>query len=256
VSTASAMLRNMVTPKPLPVPVKIVLVCTKCGAEDGNIVDDYETETRTPEKKCIQCGCRKIAEKEVEMPVKPGRKACKNHPDKYAIKEELCYKCLHERDGIAPYHDKKSLSNRKMCVDCSVKQAKTDDDRCYGCYTKEHGHPFISTKKKQKCDAETMAAPAGNVVKAVAKGPIEKGQLVSSEDLLESRVMRGESPILSWLRAFNTDQLNIVQVNFNGYEDLLDQLNNAAKLNFRTPEQQILYLISLQTGKPAAEASI
>jgi cytochrome c5 len=107
------------------------MTCQKCGSR--NIIPDVERDgcTKREYLKCLMCGQEykgekppdetinstiqeilnndnpeKIEEKEVvveeQKTIKGAHKPCKNHPEKYAVKEGLCQRCYVAEFGKAP----------------------------------------------------------------------------------------------------------------------------------------------------------
>jgi len=82
----------------------------------------------------------KIEEKEVVMEeqktLKGAHKPCKNHPEKYAVKEGLCYRCYREKNGISPYFKEKQTELNKVdegkaaSVDNKTEKVKKECSTC------------------------------------------------------------------------------------------------------------------------------
>jgi transposase len=80
--------------------------CDKWPVRSGLCTHHWSTEYRVGIKKGIAVAVP-IKEEEKDMELKRGHKACKNHPEKYALVEDMCSRCYTKEHGH-PYYGKRT----------------------------------------------------------------------------------------------------------------------------------------------------
>lgn len=82
-----------------------------------------------------------IKGEQLERRKKIGDRACKKHPDKYAVKDGLCTKCYREKTGMV-YKSKKiqpeikkedEVMVVKLCTDCKYHDVPNEQEPCGSC---------------------------------------------------------------------------------------------------------------------------
>lgn len=84
--------------KDKPHPVCKVKDCDKWPVRDGLCTHHWSTEYRVGIQKGVAVAVP-LKKEEKPMAVKKGRKACTNHPEKYAVSGGLCCACIREKNG-------------------------------------------------------------------------------------------------------------------------------------------------------------
>jgi hypothetical protein len=185
------------------------LILVCAKCDSGNIVDDYDTINRINEKKCLSCGSRKVKE------VAPEQKEAE--PAKVLeIDEKVQQKKAEVTD----------MADKKKCTNCNEKYAHIEG-LCDKCFHKIKGYIY---KPKKNIGRHTAAAP-----------DIENKSTENAPDQTVNEVHH----ILKKPPAFPL----ILTVDFSEHPDLLEQLQPLAKNDFRSPEEEMLFMFSTWVHK-------
>lgn len=237
--------------------------CISCGSRRVNDIeappkeiefkntDNKEGIMPAPiERQCKEEGCDKQAVKD-GFCIKHYKKnndggvahsRCKEEGcAKQAVKEDLC--CNH-------YKEKTGSTAHRRCKDPGCDKQVWNGGYCYRHFKHpELRSPITSDIKKPddairgKSPLVSSAMPINPAIDHIAS---VYQILHSTFDILNSEIKKLSSEINMWVinKPFSPEQPGILTIDFTGHEDLFEQLKDMALKDFRTPAQEVLYLVA------------
>jgi hypothetical protein len=234
------------TPPPGNLPPNMVETCAHCGSQ--HIVDDVDWTSRTKERKCGMCGRKRI----ILAPAKPANIISDNYTQtpKESTPVEVCNDI---NKMLEPLKDKELEGNNmsKEKVECDVTGCTKHgafDGMCAAHFKDVHGIRYLDYARRRKT-GETKEAIFASVKSSPDRHSRDGGHTTLPPGIIkraELDLLPGK--IISKREAYEEAGLvypdNSVLVDFSNRQDLLATIEALAQSDFRTPAQQILYLIS------------
>ena len=167
----------------------------------------------------------KLEEKKKKI-LKGKHKPCKNHPDKYAVKEGLCCKCYKQKYGKSPYFKEDKAEVQKV-----------DEEKAV---TADNNNTKITTK-----EGEPVVLPENwGTVDGVPFGQLKTELLQEAEEVAEIRSnLVDERKIYEFVDGKNAARIHIVNGTFS-VAHYIQAKTNVAQL---TPEDlQFIHKLSVE----------